>query len=405
MPAYTYRVRDGSGQMVRGRADAENERELAVRLRNQGFFVVGVAPERDLQEIFRDRAGTLGRRVSTMELTIFLRQFSTMINAGLPIVTALKVQVRQATNPRLRKELGEVLAAVEAGESLSVAFGRRADVFPPLLVHMVAAGEAGGILDEVLTRLAGQLEKDEQTRQKVKSALTYPSIVSCLAVGVVIFMMVFVVPRFTELYTDMGAELPGVTLLLITLSGVVQRFWYLALALAVGLGLALRQWRRTEQGALLWDTWWLKVPIFGPLTQKQCIARLTRTLAGLQSSGVTILRALAIVEKAVGNRALGGAVMRAIEDVRQGSRLVTPLRRSKLFPPMVMEMISVGEETGTVEEMLVKVADFYEAEVERTAERLAGSLEPVVILFLAATVGVIVIAMMAPIFNLWSLIG
>lgn len=404
MPVYTYRARDGTGHTVRGRADAETDRDLAARLRNQGLFVLGVEPERDIQEMIKDRGGVFSRRITTAEMAVFLRQFATMINAGLPIVTALKVQVRQSANPQLRKVLAEVLADIEAGESLSAAFGRRGDIFPPVMVHMVAAGEVGGILDDVLNRLAMQLEKDEQTRQKVRSALLYPIIVSCVAVLVVIFMMVFVVPRFTELYTDLGAELPVSTTVLIAVSTAVQRLWLVGLLGAMGLGFGIRQWRKTDAGALLWDRFWLKVPIFGPLMLKQCVSRFARTLAGLQSSGVTILRALAVVEKTVGNRALGRAVIQALEEVRQGSRLVSPLQRCGLFPPMVIEMISVGEETGTVEEMLVKVADFYDEEVQRTAERLSGSLEPIVIVFLATTVGFIVISMMAPIFNLWTLI-
>jgi type IV pilus assembly protein PilC len=404
MPVFTYRARDGAGHVIRGRADAATERELAVRLRNQGLLVVGVEADKDLQVMIRERGGLFTRLVSTAEMAIFLRQFATMINAGLPVVTALKVQVRQASNPRLRRVLTDVLNDVEAGESLSGAFGRHGEVFPPVMVHMVAAGEAGGILDEVLNRLATQMEKDEQTRQKVRSALVYPTIVSVVAAAVVIFMMTVVVPRFTELYTDLGAELPGATNMLIAASGLARRFWLFGLAAAAALWCGVRQWRQTEQGGLVWDTYWLKVPIFGPLTQKQCIARFARTLAGLQSSGVTILRALAIVERTVGNRAIGKAVLQALEEVRQGTRLVIPLQRSGLFPPMVIEMISVGEETGTVEEMLIKVADFYDEEVQRTAERLSGSLEPIVIVILAATVGFIVISMMAPIFNLWTLI-
>jgi type IV pilus assembly protein PilC len=267
---------------------------------------------------------------------------------------------------------------------------------------MVAAGEVGGILDEVMERVASQLEKEEVIRQKVRSALVYPIIVSCVAVLVVIFLMIFVVPKFVDVYADLGTDLPTATKILMAVSHGVQHFWW-ALAGAVAAAIVgLKYWRKTDQGELLWDKVLLKVPVFGPLVQKQSVARFCRTTSGLLSSGITILRTLAVVEKVVGNRVVANAVRTALEDVRQGQSLVMPLRRAGVFPPMVLEMVSVGEETGTIEEMLAKVADFFEDEVQRTAERLSASLEPMIIVGLALTVGFIVASMMMPIFNLWS---
>lgn len=402
MPAYLYRARDGGGQVVRGKAEAESQRDLVARLRNQGYLVVDVERDRDLQALFQERGSLVSRKISHRELALFARQFATMINAGLPVVTALKVLARQSTNLRLQRVLTQISAEVEAGESLAVAFARQGDAFPTVMVQMIAAGEVGGILDEVLVRLATQLEKEEIIRQKVRSAMVYPVIVSCVAVLVVIFLMLFVVPKFVEVYADMGAELPVITQLLIGSSRFMQRFWWLVAGLAVGGGLGLRFWLRTEPGAGAWDRLVLRLPIFGQMVSKQSIARFSRTLGGLLSSGITILKALAVVERTVGNRVIAEAVRDALEEVRRGQNLSVPLRQSGAFPPMVLEMIAVGEETGTMEEMLGKVADFFEEEVQRTAERLSSSLEPIIIVGLALTVGFIVASMMLPIFNLWS---
>jgi type IV pilus assembly protein PilC len=402
MAVFIYRARDPGGQDVRGRADAETEHDLIARLRNQGLFVLEVQRDRDLQTIMQQPGNLFSRKPGGRDLAVFARQFATMINAGLPVVTSLKVLGRQTANVRLQQALNQIAADVEAGESLSTAFVRQSNTFPTVMIQMIAAGEVGGILDEVLERVANQLEREEQIRQKVRSALVYPSVVSCVAVLVVIFLMVFVVPKFVEVYGDLGSDLPGTTKLLIAVSNAVRAYWW---ALAIGLVMAyagLRYWLRTEEGALMWDRMMLKVPVFGPMTAKQSVARFGRTLGSLLSSGVTILKALSVVEKVVGNRVISQAVRGALDEVRQGQNLVIPLRRSKVFPPMVLEMISIGEETGSLEEMLNKVADFYEDEVQRTAERLSASLEPAIIVGLAVTVGFIVAAMVLPIFNLWE---
>jgi type IV pilus assembly protein PilC len=401
MPAFIYRARDAEGQLIRGRTDADSAQEVVARLRSQGLLVLEVDRDRDIQAMLQ-RPSLFSGKIGGRELALFARQFATMVNAGLPVVTALKVLSRQAGHPRLKQALLAVAEDVEAGEGLAYAFSRQSQAFPMIMVQMIAAGEVGGILDESLSRLANQLEKDEVIRQKVRSALVYPIIVSCVAILVVIFLMIFVVPRFVEVYADMGAELPLVTRVLMAVSNLVKVYWWGVgglLALAV---IGLRQWFRTEAGALIRDRALLKLPIFGPMVSKQAIARFARTLGGLLSSGITILKALAVVERVVGNRVIAAAVRGALEEVRQGQTLVSNLQRSGVIPPMVLEMISVGEETGTLEEMLDKVADFFEEDVQRTAERLSASLEPLIIVGLAVTVGFIVAAMMLPIFNLWS---
>lgn len=402
MAVFVYRARDPGGQMVSGKVDADSEQDLILRLRNQGFLILEIEKDRDLGTMMQQPGSFFARRISGKDLAVFSRQFATMINAGLPVVTALKVLSRQVQNVRLQSSLTQIATDVESGDSLQAAFVRQGDAFPTVMVQMIGAGEVGGILDEVLTRLATQLEKEEQIRQKVRSALIYPIIVSCVAVLVVVFLMIFVVPRFVEVYADLGSELPTLTKALISVSTFMQHYWWL---LGGGIGVAilgLRYWLRTETGALTWDRLLLRVPIFGPMIAKQSISRFSRTLGGLLSSGVTILKALAVVERVVGNRVIAAAVRTTLEEVRQGQSMVVPLRRSEVMPPMVLEMITVGEETGTLEEMLSKVADFYEDEVQRTAERLSSSLEPLIIVGLALTVGGIVASMMMPIFNLWS---
>jgi len=405
MSAFVYRVRDPAGQMVRGRAEADTEHDLIQRLRNQGFLVLDIQKDRDLGTMVQSPVGLFTPRVSGKDLAVFSRQFATMINAGLPVLTALKVLSRQSGSKRLSHALSLIATEVEAGESLSAAFLRQINIFPPVMVHMIAAGEVGGILDEVLERLAVQIEKEELIRQKVRSALVYPAIVSSVAVLVVAFLMIFVVPKFVAIYADMEIELPFATKMLMAISNGFQRFWWVGTLAIVGGIFGLRWWLRTEQGALFWAGTSLKLPIMGPMVSKRAIGRFARTRGGLLSSGVSILKALAVVEKTVGNVVISGAIRDTAEAVRQGQRLAEPLRASGHFPDMVLEMVNVGEETGTVEEMLIKISDFYDDEVQRTAERLSASIEPVIIVFLAITVGGIVISMMVPIFTLWSSIG
>lgn len=404
MGVWVYKLRDTTGQVSTGKIEAETERDAITRLRGQGM-VLGLEADRDIQTVLQRTEGFFQPRVSGKDLAVFSRQFSTMVNAGLPVVTALKVLSKQSANPRLSKALQAVATDVETGESLAGAFARQGALFPPIMIHLLDAGEVGGILDEVTSRLATQLEKDEMVRQKVKSALVYPSIVSVVAVGIVIFLMTFVVPKFVGVYEDLGAELPWLTLALIAVSHFVQKVWWALLGGGILAFFALRHWIRTESGGLLWDRFLLKLPVFGILLTKQAIARFARTLGSLLNSGISILKAMAVVERVVGNRVISNAVRVATEEIRQGATLSTPLRKEKTFPPMVMEMVSVGEETGTMELMLGKVADFFEEDVQRSAERLSAALEPVIIVCLALCVGLIVISMMLPIFGLWSAIG
>lgn len=404
MAVYLYRARTGAGELVQGRADAESERELIHRLRQQGLLVLGIETERDLGVMIKnDGIALFQRRVSGKDLAIFARQFATMVAAGLPVVQCLRVLARQSTNQRLARVLDKIADSVETGEGLAEAFSRHGKIFPPVMIYMIEAGEVGGILDETMDRVAIQLEKDELIRQKIRSAMVYPTIVMVVAVLVVAFLMTFVVPQFVQVYADMGGDLPGPTRFLITVSDALRSYWYLFLAAGAAVVFGLRAWFSTDAGAFSLDRFVLKLPIFGLMVLKTSIARFARTLGGLLASGVPILKALAVVQRIVGNRVIAAALRDAQEEVREGQSLVIPLRRSGQFPPMVVEMLAVGEETGTLTEMLNKVADFYEEEVQRSAERMSATIEPLVIVFLAVTVGFIVVSMMLPIFTLWTM--
>jgi type IV pilus assembly protein PilC len=405
MPAYIWRAKDREGNVVRGKADAADVMELSARLRRQGLVVLGIDPDNDLGQLVKARGGLLLRRkVKGAALAVFCRQFATMIEAGLPLLTALHVMARQTADPTLRTALAKAAKLVEDGDSFAPAMAATG-VFPPLVIHMLAAGEVGGMLEQVLVRLANQIEKDEQLRQKIKSAMIYPTAVSIVAVAVVFFMMIFVAPRFVQIYADLGASLPLPTRILMAVSDFFVNQWYVMLGLAVVAGVGCWQFLRHPGGRLWWDTRKLKLPVFGPLMVKTAVARFARTLGGLLASGVSILKALVVVDRVVGNAAIGQALMGALEDVRGGGSLVPALAKSGLFPPMVLEMTLVGEETGQMEEMLTKLADFYEADVQRTAERLSAALEPMIVVGLGLTVGLIVISLMLPIFNLWEMLG
>lgn len=406
MASFSYRARDMGGQLVRGHLEAEDPRQAAARLRSQGLLVLELDPDRDLGRAVAGRSGGLWRRRPTAgELAVLCRQLGTMEEAGLPLLKCLEVLARQATNRMLRTALARAATHVEAGESLAAALGRSRDVFPPVMIHLVASGEVGGMLGQVLDRLAAQLEREEAVRQKVRSAMTYPLVVSVLAVAMVGFLVTFVMPRFARFFAEVGAPLPLPTRILLSISHVALHYWW-----AFGLGAAavilmVRRYLQTPGGRAVFEKILLRLPVAGPLAQKYAVARFARVLSGLLAGGIPILKALAVAEKVLGIRLLGQAVLAALDAVRKGESLAPPLERSRLFPPMLMEMIRVGEQSGALDEMLLKSAEFYEEEVQRMAERLSSTLEPLMICCLAVVVGMLVVSLVSPIFDMWSLIG
>lgn len=405
MAVYSYRARDTRGEMVTGRVEGADEAEVFRRLREQGLVTVFMEVDRDIARLAEWWRASTHRRIKHRQLALFCRQFATMFGAGVPVVESLLTLARQSTDPTLRRAVERVAHHVSSGETLATAFSRLGEYFPPLLIHLIAAGEAGGMLEEVLQRLAEQLEHEEMLRQKIRSALTYPVTVSVLACGVVLFLMLFVLPRFMEVYDELGVSLPLITRGLIMVWDLFTRWWWVSVTTLLAAILTLVAAARTPAGALRLDQLLLRLPIAGAMLLKAAIARFCRTLGGLLQSGVPIIRALLVVERVIGNRALAAAMRQVREEVGEGHRLADPLSRARLFPPMVLEMVAVGEETGQLEQMLGKIAVYYEDDVRATADRLASVVEPVLIAGLAVTVGLIVVSMLLPLFDIWTLLS
>jgi type IV pilus assembly protein PilC len=295
-----------------------------------------------------------------------------------------------------------VALSIERGQSLSDSFRARPDVFPPLIVNMSAAGEAGGILEECFDRLADHFEKEHAVTQKVRSAMVYPTVVSLVAIGVVTFMVVFVLPNFISIFAQIGAELPGPTRVVMAISDFIRGYWYALLAAIVVLVIGLRVYASTGRGAYMVDSFLLHLPAFGDVLLKRAVSRFARTLGTLLRSGVPLLVSMAVVRRTVGSRPLAVAILAAEDEIRAGHGIVEPLRASGLFPQMVLEMVTVGEETGAIDAMLSKVADFYDKEIDVTLERLANMIEPVVMLFVGAIVGFILVSLIMPMFDMYS---
>ncbi|MGH2706197.1 MAG: type II secretion system F family protein [Actinomycetota bacterium] len=404
---FAYRVRDRSGNVVSGTAEGESQAVVASRLRQQGLTPLEITEGR-AGGLRRDVAipglSKLGKRIKLKDVAILSRQFATMIGSGLSILRALNILTEQTQNAELARIVGEVRTDVETGSSLSLALSRHPKAFNKLYVAMVRAGETGGVLDSVLLRVADTLEKQVALRQKIRSAMTYPVVVAVFVTLILIAMLVFVVPMFKELYSELGGILPLPTRILLSVSSIVAKFWYIVLGLVIAAAYALRRYIATEKGRYQFDVFLLRVPVFGPLFHKVALARFSRTLAVLMRSGVPILQALEIVSETVGNEVIGRAILDVQQSVKEGEAISKPLLRHKVFPPMVVQMMAVGEETGALDTMLEKIADFYDQEVESTVAALTSLIEPILIAVMGATVGGMVIALYMPMFNIINLI-
>jgi type IV pilus assembly protein PilC len=401
MAVYSYVAKDALGKVHKGQSEAENEQVLVRRLREKGFWVQKVSEEQaapaERAARPRRRGFAIFGRVSGRDLSIFCRQFATMMNAGVSLVRCLAVLEEQTASLRLREIIRDIQASVEAGETLSRALTKYPGVFSNLFVGLVRAGEVGGVLDETLNRLAIFLEEDQRLKRKIKSAMTYPTLVVFFALGIVLGLVTFIIPRFMELFNELGVkELPLMTQMLVSFSDFMKSKWYVLIIGVVLLWTAFTRYIRTRTGKRQWDWVKLRIPVFGKLNHKVAIARFSRTLGTLLVSGVPILQALETVAGALDNEIIADAVMAARAAIREGERIGDPLAKSGLFPPMVVQMISIGEETGALDAMLHKVADFYESEVEATLQSLTAALEPVMIVMLGGIVGFIVISMFLP---------
>ncbi len=408
MPVFVYEARDASGQRVKDTIEAANRKAATQRLQEQRLTIIsldekaGGAGSGDVGA-FLDRF----KRVNEQALTVFSRQFATMINAGLAMVRCLDILSEQTEDKKLQTTLDQVRKDVEGGQTLSAALARHPTVFSTLYISMVKAGEMGGVLDEVLERLAGFMEKDYSLKKKVKSALTYPVVILVMAMGIVFFLVTYILPTFVELFKGMNLKLPLPTKILIAITEGARNPLIVGPALVllvVGL-VGLGKYINTPVGRKQFDLLKLNIPVFGLLTKKVSISRFCRTLGTLLSSGVPIMQALEIVGKASGNEIIAMTVTKVRESIREGESIASPLGASGLFPPMVTQMVAVGEETGNLDAMLGKIADFYDTEVEYLLASLTSMLEPIMIVGMGGIVGFIVISVFLPLYQLIGNLG
>ncbi|MBC7252567.1 MAG: type II secretion system F family protein [Actinobacteria bacterium] len=398
---YNYRVRDRQGKIVTGKLEADNETAVSQRLREMGYFVISVEEEK--VPISKKELHIFKPKVKAKDITVFTRQFATMINAGLPLVKCLSILSEQTENPVLTEVISDVQHEVEMGRSLSDALAKHPEVFKDLYTSMVKAGEIGGVLDDVLLRIATTLEREDEIRRRIKSAMTYPAAMFAISILLLFVMLIFVVPIFEKMFRDMGASLPFLTRIIVDISHFLVSWKGLVLLALVVVGVVfLRRWLKTPAGRRRLDSLKLRLPVFGSLLHKMSLSRFSRTLGTLVASGVPILQALEITSATVGNVLVAEAVEDVRASVKEGESIAKPLSQSPLFPPMVTQMLAIGEETGALDTMLNKVSDFYDSEVSATVEALTSLLEPVLIVFLGVVVGTIVISLYMPIFSLIS---
>ncbi len=404
MAVYTYRGWTTTGA-VGGDVEAADRTSAVSQLRSKGIIVTSVGERKARAASGAGRFGSrFGGKVKDRELAVFTRQFSAMVDAGLPIVQCLTILAEQSESKTMRGVTTKIAREVEAGGTLADAFRKFPRIFNELFTNMLQAGEAAGVLDVVLQRLSTYIEKAASLKRKVKGALVYPITIISVAVLVVIFMMVFVIPTFATMFTSLGAELPLPTKIVLWVSNFTRSYVIWILLAIAGFVFALKKYYATEQGSAVVDALLLKVPVIGVLVQKVAVARFTRTLGTMIASGVPILEALRITARSAGNRVVEKAVMQARADVTAGRTLAEPLRAAAVFPPMVVHMIHVGEQTGALDQMLAKVADFYDDEVDTAVGALMSLLEPAMIVILGVIIGGLVVALYLPIFKIVTLI-
>ncbi len=404
---FDYQVRDRGGKLITGQLEADSQAAVASKLTSMGYAPVRIDEVRSDGLQTEIKIPGITDRVKLKDLAIFSRQFATMINSGLPLIRSLSILHAQTENPKLAETTDDIRSSVEAGGSLSASMAEHPKVFPKLYVAMVRAGEAAGMLDEVLLRVAEMLEKDVKLRSKIKSAMTYPVIVLIMALLLTTVMLIFIVPTFEAMFEDLGGELPAFTQLLVAASDFVASplgvVTYLVVPAAAWF--SYKRIRATERGRYQLDVAKLKAPVFGNLFHKIALTRFARNLSTLLAAGVPILQALEITADTVNNGLIADAVTDVQDSVRQGESMAGPLGQHEVFPPMVVQMIAVGEETGNVDGMLAKISDFYDQEVESLTEQLTALMEPLMIAVIGGIVGGMVIALYMPMFSIFEMIG
>ena len=404
MGVFNYKAKSATGAQVAGMMEADNEKVLAAKLKAQKLTLISAVAEK------KKKLAGRGGRVTVKDLSVFARQFATMISAGVPVLQSLNIIYDQVESRKLKECIGKIRDDIGQGQTLSDSLGKHPDIFSSLFVNMVKAGETGGILDGILQRLSTYLEKEDTLKRKVKSAMTYPVMVMAVAIGVTVFLMVAVIPTFKSTFDSFGKELPAPTLAVIAISEFLQAFFkfpqiVIEALVLIGGGYALRRYLKTRAGMLVWHSLQLKAPMFGVLVKKVAVAKFARTLGTLIKSGVAILEALEITAKTSGNLVVEEAIFKARAAIREGENITGPLKEAGIFPPMIIQMVSVGEETGTIDDMLIRCADFYDDEVDTAVGGLTSMLEPLIMAFLGVVIGGIVIAMFMPMFSMGDAVG
>ncbi|MFS0861732.1 type II secretion system F family protein [Fredinandcohnia sp. 179-A 10B2 NHS] len=398
MPRYKYQGRDTKGKKS-GTVAAPSKQEAVSKLKESGIRVTQVD---EVPETLLTKDLSIGNPVKLQDFTIFLRQFATLIKAGVTIVDSMSILASQTSSKALKRTLFEVELDLREGISLSAATSKHKKVFSTLFVNMVRVGEVGGTLDETLERLAVHFEKQHKTRQKIKSAMAYPAVIGVVAIAVVIFLLVSVVPTFVGMFADFGADLPAITKFVLGASEVMQAYWWVVILFFILFYLAIVLVKARKESKYYWDYMILRSPIFGKLLQKAALARMTRTLSSLLTSSVPILQALAVVESIVENEVISRVVKDSRTSLEKGRSMTEPMKKHWVFPPLITQMIAIGENTGSLDEMLGKVATFYEDEVENATDQLKSLIEPLMIVFLAGIVGTIVTSIMVPMFDIFN---
>ena len=398
---FVWKGRSPKGETLGGEYKAGDRREVSEYLRKRRVTITSIKKKpKELTFGFLQKT-----KISVKDLCVFTRQFATMVNAGLPLVQCLDVLARQMDKANFKLIIQQVMQEVEGGSTLADGLKRHPKAFSDLFTNMVAAGEAGGILDIILQRLAVYLEKADALQRKVKGAMMYPSIVAVVALSACIFMLMVVIPVFAKMFSDFGGELPGPTRVVMGLSDFLRVYWWTILGGGAALFLAIKTYRNTASGRLAIDRLLLRLPILGSVLRKSAVSRFTRTLGTLISSGVPILQGLEITSRTAGNKVIQQAIERTSASISQGDTIADPLRESGVFPPMVVQMIGIGEQTGALDEMLSKIADFYDDEVDAAVEALTAAIEPIMIVVMGTMVGGMLVAMYMPIFKMATVVG
>ncbi len=397
MNTFKYVAKNKDLKNVTGKISAETKEAVIEELRKRGFTIISIEQSKQSSS---GKSAFQSKKVKADEIVMFSRQLATMVDAGIPILQGLDALGDQVTHPLFKKVLISVQEDIQHGSSLSAAFAKYPQVFDTLFINMVKVGETGGVLSVVLDRISTYMEKTLKLQRKVKSALIYPAVVISMAIIITVILLVKVVPTFAGIYDSLGHELPAMTLLLVGISEILKKYLIFVIGFFVLIGFGMKQWHKTEKGGLIIDNFILKMPIFGELLRKVAISRFSRTLSTLMQSGVAIIESLDIVGKTIGNKVLESVIELVKNNVKEGESLAPPLTKSGVFPPMVTRMISIGEKSGQLEKMLLKIAEFYDDQVDAAVDGLTSLIEPLIIGVLGIIIGFIVVALFLPIMNI-----